>query len=205
MFYACSTKPYVVEMPANSIDSTRAPIFIVSHGWHTGIIVKASGLQKQLPVLKDRFKSAAYLEIGWGDQGFYQAEEITTAITLKAILWPTATVVHVVALPENIREYFSNVKSLCISENGYHSLITFLNNSFARNKQDRIIIMGKGIYGDSQFYRGTGSYHLFNTCNKWTAKGLKSAGFDINPSLKLTAESIMQYISTNTDTTLRCK
>jgi len=33
-----------------------------------------------------------------------------------------------------------------------------------------------------------------NTCNKWTAKGLKSAGMDISPTFKLTAESIMDYL-----------
>jgi hypothetical protein len=33
-----------------------------------------------------------------------------------------------------------------------------------------------------------------NTCNKWTAKGLKSAGMDISPTFKLTADSIMDYL-----------
>ena len=33
-----------------------------------------------------------------------------------------------------------------------------------------------------------------NTCNKWTAKGLKSAGMDISPTFKLTADSIMDYV-----------
>ena len=202
---ACSTKPNVVEISDRTTDSTRVAIFVVNHGWHTGIIISASDLQKQLPALKERFKGASYLEIGWGDQGFYQAEEITTGITLKAILWPTATVVHVVAFPENIQDHFSNINSVCVPKNGYVSLVTFLNKSFARDEQNQIMPLEKGIYGDSQFYRGTGSYHLFNTCNKWTAKGLKSAGFDISPSLKLTAESITQYLTTSIDTTLQCK
>ncbi len=33
-----------------------------------------------------------------------------------------------------------------------------------------------------------------NTCNTWTAKGLKSAGMDISPTFKLTADSIMDYM-----------
>jgi len=36
-----------------------------------------------------------------------------------------------------------------------------------------------------------------NTCNKWTAKGLKSAGMDISPTFKLTADSIMDYLKEN--------
>jgi len=34
-----------------------------------------------------------------------------------------------------------------------------------------------------------------NTCNTWTAKGLKSAGLDISTAFKLSAESIMDYLS----------
>ncbi|MFB8829603.1 hypothetical protein ACE0DR_10225 [Azotobacter sp. CWF10] len=34
-----------------------------------------------------------------------------------------------------------------------------------------------------------------NTCNKWTAKGLRSAGVDIFPAFKLTAGSIMKSIA----------
>jgi hypothetical protein len=36
-----------------------------------------------------------------------------------------------------------------------------------------------------------------NTCNKWTAKGLKSAGMDISPMFKLTAGSVMSAVIEN--------
>ncbi len=193
--FCCSTKPYVVEPVNEKNDSTLIPIFIVNHGWHTGIIIPASYIQSQSPALKTRFKETPYLEFGWGDQGFYQAEEITTGITINAILWPTETVVHVVALPEDVNNYFSNVESLCITRSEYNTLTSFLLKSFAIDDDGNVIQMAKGIYGNSQFYKGTGSYHLFNTCNKWTAKGLKSAGYDISPSTKLTAESIIRYLA----------
>ena len=54
--------------------------------------------------------------------------------------------------------------------------------------------LSKGIYGDSQFYEGTGRYSMLNTCNVWTAKGLNSAGFDISPMFNLTAGSVMNYL-----------
>jgi len=53
----------------------------------------------------------------------------------------------------------------------------------------------KGIYGDSQFYSAVGDFYLMNTCNRWTAKGLKSIGMDISPTLKLTAGSVMNYLT----------
>ncbi|MFY3756190.1 DUF2459 domain-containing protein, partial [Escherichia coli] len=36
-----------------------------------------------------------------------------------------------------------------------------------------------------------GRYGILNTCNKWTAKGLQSAGIEIEPALKLTAGSVI--------------
>jgi len=38
-------------------------------------------------------------------------------------------------------------------------------------------------------------YYLTNTCNKWTAKALKSIGMDIKPIFYLSAESIMDYLN----------
>lgn len=51
--------------------------------------------------------SKPYLEFGWGDKYFYQAENPTVGLGIKAILWSTKSVVHVVALPLRPDEYFS--------------------------------------------------------------------------------------------------
>jgi len=192
---SCSTKPYVVESgDGQTDDSTAVKLYIVNHGWHTGIITPAREILQHIPLLNRRFKDAPYLEFGWGDQGFYQADEITSSLILQAILWPTKSVVHVVALRDEVNSYFSNVRSVTVSQKGFLALTTFLVGSFEKDSSGNIQSLSKGIYGDSQFYRGSGSYHAFNTCNTWTAKGLKSAGFDISPSLKLSAQSIMNYL-----------
>ncbi len=82
---ACSSKPYVVkhtEMPAAV---GQEEIYIVSHGWHTGLVVPAKGIQNILPKLRKRFGDIPYIEFGWGDKDYYQAREITSGLTLKAI------------------------------------------------------------------------------------------------------------------------
>ena len=33
---------------------------------------------------------------------------------------------------------------------------------------------GPSLYGPGWFYRGKDSFHLFNTCNRWTAKALEA-------------------------------
>ena len=193
---ACQSKPYVVKQTEENIIAEDEAIYVVSHGWHTGIVVPSGRIQANLPQLRERFGNTPYLEFGWGDDEFYPAEEITTGLTLRALLWPTKSVIHAVAIPEKADIFFpdSHVEKLCLSGTEYSLLIRFITNSFYTNEHSDIVQLKYGIYGNSQFYQGEGSFYLMNTCNTWTAKGLKSAGMDISPACKVTADSIMNYI-----------
>ena len=204
---ACSSKPYVIKTTDISVDSTKE-IYVVNHDWHTGFVVPASTIQKQLPQLKERFNNTPYIEFGWGDKGFYQAKEITSGLSVQAIFWPTESVMHVVAVPSRPDLYFinSDVETLCFTEKQYALLISFIEHSFLKDDNGNILELKNGLYGNSQFYKGEGDYYLMNTCNKWTAKGLKSAGLDISPMFKLTASSVMDYISDSDENLLHaCK
>ena len=199
-FAACSNKPLVVKHIAEQDPVRNNTVFIASHGWHTGIILPAEELNTELSFLYKRFGKVKHYEFGWGDSGFYQAREITTELTLQAIFWPTDSVVHVVAINTDPVRYFpqSEVIKLSLSRGKLASLRKFIGNSFFRNKDDQVIKMKSGIYGNSQFYKGEGDYYLMNTCNKWTAKGLKSAGMDISTTFKLTSDSIMSFLRNHT-------
>lgn len=193
----CSGKPSVVKQTDISVSDSEN-VYIVNHGWHTGFVVPAHTIQSRLPELVTRFANTPFLEFGWGDRGFYESKEITSSLTLQAILWPSESVVHVVALsaePDLLYDD-SEMVTLCLKSSQYALLIGFLENSFKKNNGS-IMSYKRGIYGDSQFYKGEGDYHLLNTCNKWTAKGLKSAGANIRPTFMLTADSIMTFLSEN--------
>jgi uncharacterized protein (TIGR02117 family) len=199
---ACSSSPYVTEpIPGDAaeVDGEIYEIYVVSHGWHTGIVIPAKLIQSRIPELKHRFGDVPYIEFGWGDKGFYQSKEITTGLTIRAIFWPTESVIHAVAVPGKADKYFPNshVEKICLNGIEYSSLVKFIENSFFKNEEDGVVKLKKGIYGDSQFYKAVGDYYLTNTSNKWTAKALKSAGMDIRPTFKLTAGSIMDYVVEN--------
>lgn len=197
--YGCSGKPYVVEPDATAEGSRTSRLYLVSQGWHVGIAITAEQLNTVIPDLKERFAGAEYYELGWGDEGFYQAGEMTTGVTLQAIVWSQGTVVHVAALPVSPVEYFrgTNVIDTCLNAEQAESLARYLSNSFARDADGNLVELKPGLYGDSQFYEGKGRYHLLNTSNKWAAKALKSAGMDISPTFKLTADSVMEFVREN--------
>lgn len=197
--YGCSGKPHVVESDAEADSPRTSRLYVVSHGWHVGLAIAAEELNPVIPDLKERFAGAEYYELGWGDEGFYQAREVTTGVTLQAIVWSRGAVVHVVALPDSPTGYFpgSRVVHTCLNAEEAESLAQYLSNSFTRDSASNLIELKRGIYGDSQFYDGEGRYHLLNTSNKWAAKALKSAGMDISPTFKLTADSVMGFVEEN--------
>jgi uncharacterized protein (TIGR02117 family) len=195
--FGCSDNPKVVHYPEKYSGLGHNEVYVVSHAWHTGFVIPSTKVYEVIPPLEKRFGGSANIEFGWGDKRFYQAKEITIGLTIRAILWPTDTVVHAVAIPKNVRGYFANsqIYLLCLNDKELSSLVKFVLNSFGKNRLGEVEMLAKGIYGDSQFYKGVGDYHLLNTCNEWTAKGLKSIGMDISPATKLTAESVMRYLS----------
>ena len=98
--------------------------------------------------------------------------------------------------PRALISFFANntVESLCLNGSGYSSLVRFISESFYKDEYGGILELKRGLYGNSQFYKAVGKFHFMNTCNSWTAKGLKSAGMDISPIFKLTADCIMDFL-----------
>lgn len=193
---ACSSSPDAIAPPSLTDCSAGHDIHVVSHGWHTGIIIEAAALDSRISALKARFPQSRYYEIGWGDAGFYQANEITFGLALQALFASTGSVLHVVGIDQSPQQRFahSKVRTLSINGEGFANLLRYLRSSFAYTKNGNIIALKRGLYGDSEFYAASGTFHAFNTCNTWTAKALYSAGIDISPTFRLTADSVMRKI-----------
>ena len=201
---ACSGKPYAVKLDKQEAAPGPNRLYIVNHGWHTGVAILAADIVDDLPSLKERFGDAAYLEFGWGDEGFYQAKEVSSGLALRAIFWPTDTVMHVVSVPKTPPLYFTNSETLlvCLTEQAYRSLIEFVKRSFYRDASGSFVERSYGTYGNSQFYQAVGQYYMMNTCNTWTAKGLQSAGVNISAAFKLTAGSVINAIKAGDESKL---
>jgi uncharacterized protein (TIGR02117 family) len=171
-------------------------IYIVNHGWHTSIVLPSEIVFKKLPPLKERFSNSEYLEFGWGDEKFYRADNYTVGLTLRAILWPTSSVLHVVGLHKNVKRFFfsDDVKRICIDDEGLQKLAHYICSSFYMDKNKKLVTIGKGLYGEGYFYKSNEKYFLTKTCNYWTAKGLSLMGFDIFPIFNQTSKKVMSNI-----------
>ncbi len=179
--------------PAGNEPRTHA-VHVVSNGWHTAIVVPRPelALTGLLPEADD-FRDAAFLEFGWGDRVYYPAKEKTLGMTLKAALIPTPAVMHMAGLaraPE-LTHAESEVVRVALTEGGFRHLVRAIDGDFKRSEGGRAEPISRGLYPSSNFYDARGRFHLFNTCNTWTARKLRAGGVNLSPSGIVTADELM--------------
>lgn len=171
-------------------------IYVTSNGWHSAIVVSRAILPPgAIPEAAD-FPGAIYLSLSWGDAEYYPAPHPTSGMTLRAVLQPTPAVIHLAGLRSHPRDAFptDEVVEIKIPTRGFGNLVAYLDGTFARDGAQRAQSIAPGLDGFSLFYRAKGDFHLFNTCNTWTARGLKAGGRRIQVSGTVSAEYLMAQV-----------
>lgn len=137
-----------------------------------------------------------YFEFAWGDAKFYQTEVITIYNTLRALFWPTDSVLHIVALDRKPQNFFpeSDVIEITIPKQGVLELSKMLRSNFHFNQENEPEAIAKGLYGESYFFKSDKIYSVFNTCNKWSAHHLEAAGIPMDPTLTFTSDDVMNQV-----------
>jgi len=138
--------------------------------------------------------------VGWGDQRFYQTAEITSSLAMRAILWPTKTVLHIAEIPADPYRYFpaSEIRELSVPAHGYEKLLSYIKESFELDSGGQIIGLGEGRYGKSHFYAARGSFHAFNTCNTWVSRAIDATGYPLDNKQAITAAEVLSQLKQET-------
>lgn len=183
--------------PPAGRERTSHDVVVVSNGWHTAIVLPRAALDpSELPPEAADFPHAAFLEFGWGDRTYFPAREKTLGMTLAAALLPTPAVMHVLGrtrLPEPEAPDLEIVR-LELGKTGLTALSRAIAAEFEREGGARAMPLSRGLYPGSNFYAATGKFHLFNTCNTWTARMLRAGGLPLPPSGILTADELVLHL-----------
>jgi uncharacterized protein (TIGR02117 family) len=177
-------------------DTPEPAVWVMSNGWHSDIILRRSDIPpEEIPEIT-AYADGQYFAFGWGDADYYPARIPTTEMAIKAIALPTPAVMHLTAIPTTPERYYleAEVLRLPIAEAGLKSLVQYIRDSFERDNGGPVPKSGPGLYRDSGFYPATGNFHLLNTCNTWTARGLTQAGLAIGQSRTIQAEALMREL-----------
>lgn len=176
--------------PAAS-DETLHSIYVVRRAQHTGIIIRADDWPTPSFLIND-FPKADYLEFGWGDAEYYQAEKETIWLGSRAALWPTASVIHVIGLtaPLDKNARAEDLVEVRISHAGLLELVDAINAEFAAQTP-----VGRELQSTprpNRFYNARRSFFFPRMCNWWTAERLKDAGCPIAAWSVITASRVMR-------------
>jgi uncharacterized protein (TIGR02117 family) len=190
---SCARDPIRAEPPPACTSAQR--LYVVGQGWHTGIVVKYRDLVELVPSLTADLPASEHLEIGWGDEAFYQAEHGTFALALRALFRSTSSALRVVPFGGTPGEHFpeSETIELCADEAAYSTVVSFVASSFLRGSDDSVVRLGRNPYGSGWFYRAEGVFSMRNTCNTWVAKALGRAGYPISTSA-VRAEDLLSEV-----------
>lgn len=175
-------------------------IYLVNIGWHVGIALPVDKTLRRAMPEAAAFPEATFIEIGWGDREFYQAQDPGSLMALKAALMSTDAVVHLHGFASPVAERFSQSEILAVTlaDQEFAALFGHVHASFERGGGGGASeVIGPGLYGaSSQFYKATGEFHLMRTCNTWVAEALAAAGLDLDPDGIITAGGVMDAART---------
>jgi len=163
------------------------PIFIVSNGFHSDVVVPLRELRTHTdwlqklgqPTWTSQFGRYQYAAFGWGSEGFfldsYGGHFPRLSTTLRAAL-PGRALMHVGFYPA-APATGPRVISLRISEAQYQKLAQLIQQSFQADSVGKFALRNPAGYTSHDFFfRAGGKYHLLRTCNDWTNRTLGRAG-----------------------------
>lgn len=167
--------------------------YVVSHGWHVGIVAESEYVRHYLPE-HENIPDSKWLKFGWGDGRYYTDSEAGFWLALRAALWPTRSVLHVVGIDVPIERYFpySTIVEVNISESGAEEMGKFIAERFRLDDDGAPIFVSSGLYGNSYFFEANGRYYLPKTSNTWTARALRQTGYPITPFYSITSGNVIQ-------------
>ena len=189
------TQPHVapVTLPKKP-KSVRVHVF--SHGWHTGVVVKKSDVEKLTSIdWLDELEAghAKYLEFGWGDEHAFRVKKVGFGTVMTSLFLPTKSVVHLERFSETPYEHYphSQLKTFDVTPSQLEKMMVNIKKTIRKDHHGKMINVGSGVEADSTFFRARRLYFIGRSCNSWTGKILKGA--DIEAS-SLFAPKLMEKL-----------
>jgi uncharacterized protein (TIGR02117 family) len=189
---ACAGPAIKTDLPSGPDEPVKT-IYLANHDGHAGIIIRRNDIPDAVWPENRDFPDAEFLEVGWGDRDYYQMLDPHWTIAIKAALLPTSSVLHIAGFSGSIPVYFpySEIIEIQLTEPGFEQLCRYIATSYAKDTAGNSIPLGSGLYNTGQFYLSSETYHIFKTCNVWTAKALRTAGCPVTPAFTITTDNLM--------------
>ena len=172
-------------------------LFIVHNSWHAAIVLSKNEIPSAvLPEIAD-FPAAEYIEFSWGDKDYFPDPHSGVLAAIKAALWSTGSVIHLVGLSGSVEQSYrgAEIIELRLSLGAFNRLLETLAQTFARAQANGRAPASPGLFPNSRFYPATPKFSLLRTCNTWVAEILESAGIPVAPRMVITAGNLASQLA----------
>ncbi len=179
--------------PATPPESLRS-VYVVKRAWHTGIAVAVDDWpDREWSVLAD-FPRSRYVEFGWGDARFYQAEEETWWLAIRAAFFSTASAMNVIGFDEPTPQALraDEIIEVRVSEEGLRQLASSIEAEFKEAAPEPMGVPLRGLPEPNKFYPGKRRFFFPRMCNWWTAQRLHDGGCPIAAWSVLSANRVIR-------------
>jgi uncharacterized protein (TIGR02117 family) len=169
-------------------EDDRVRIFIRSSDIHTDFVLPIESLETGVDWnglfppqhFRAPLRGAKYVSIGWGSRSFFVETKTWADLKIKTLLvalfTPSESVLHV----EYLWDFLPGpgMDEVLISRKQYQELAKFVHSTIGETDESGAAVLATEVSYDNydRFYLSRGRYHLFNTCNQWTGRGLARAG-----------------------------
>ncbi|MEE9404211.1 MAG: DUF2459 domain-containing protein, partial [Algisphaera sp.] len=104
--------------------------------------------------------------------------DLRPSTTAHALLWPSATCMHVaLALPD---DNDATLRAVSLSDEQYEQLALFIRQSFDVQANGGTKLIPDTAYSDyDAFFEARGRYHAARNCNNWAGSALRAAGVTV--------------------------
>ena len=172
-------------------DDSLHTIYLIKQRWHTAVVFHTEDIDTTiLPEVK-YFGGAELIDIGWGDEAFYQHPDFDWDLAYQALFYPTPSTLRIEGIFISMLEYFNLseiVVELKINNEQLKILLNYISETVWRDQKNEHKVLSTQYLNRVYFFKANGEYHLFNTCNTWLARGLKLSGIEIKDDLILTEQ-----------------
>ena len=140
---------------------------------------------------------AQFIEFGWGDQDYFPDPNSGVFAAIKAGLWSSGSVIHLVGFSDPIEDFYRGaaITGLRMNETAYRRLLGYIDETFRRDSRSNRAPAAAGLFAYSRFYPAHRRFSLLRTCNTWVAEALEQAGLPISAAFVITAGNLQNQLA----------
>ena len=89
-------------------------LYFTNNGLHTHLVLPSQGLKALVPQLSKYFLDEPWLQLGWGDFGYYGSAKQTKLLGFRALFMPTKAIIGVRSITDITNHFYSQTRIYAI-------------------------------------------------------------------------------------------